>query len=295
MYQKKIIITYLINCERLYELKNIYFNIIKLKQEEGILNKFFITENYTEYTFKKINKTTKILIQLIGAFNYDWPTLYIGKYSKRFSNPYQFFIAPNETIPKIVINGANFFLKVDYVDNDIELHSKIFNSNKDFNITSEKSEIYKLKIRPLFYNENIQYTIHACNFFIYHFFNFIHVTEEKFYFERFFENFGEITINTTFVKKSSDVFDYTLDLTDKIDSSYKYFIIIEKDLKTGFFSYYKIQECQYKKKKSYTILIVSIIISIIVVLVINAIIFIIERRKKDKNELHFEEREMLVK
>ena len=47
----------------------IYFNIIKYKQEEGILNKLFLANNYSEYKFGGINKTTKILIQAFTSYD----------------------------------------------------------------------------------------------------------------------------------------------------------------------------------------------------------------------------------
>ena len=53
----------------------------------------------------------------------------------------------------------------------------------------------------------------------------------------------------TFVKKSSDVFEYTFDLRDKINSSYTNFMVIAKDLKTGYASNYMAQTCDYKGKK----------------------------------------------
>ena len=286
-------LTYLMNCQKNNEVSNIFYNIIKLKQEDGILNEFFLTGNYTEYKFKKTNKTTKILIQVIGEFvypNYDYPTLYIGKYSQRFYDFSQFFVAPNETIPKIVINGVKTLLKVNYVENDIDLYSKIFHPNNDFNISSEESEIYKLKIRPLFYNEDIQYTIHAYTYID------LYGENQKFNYERLFENFGDITVNTTFVKKSSDVFEYTFDLTGKINSSYQYFIIIAKDLKTGYVLKSKELTCNYKEKKNNTtLIIVSVVVSFIVVLAIIAIILILRRRKKNEYELNIEEHEMLIK
>ena len=288
-------LTFLMNCQQYYGLNPILFHIIKLKQEDGILNIFFSTGTYTEYKFKKTNKTTKILIQLIGKLNYiknEYPTLHIGKYSRKIYDFSHLFVVSNEIIPKIVINGANIVLKINYIEKDIDLHSKILNSNKDFNITSEEAEIYKLKIRPLFYNEDIQYTIHAYTSYI-----FLFGEKEKYYSERLYENFGDISVNTTFVKKSLDVFEYTLDLTDKINSSYQNFIIIAKDLKTGYASYYTVQTCDYKKKdnSNTTLIVVSVVVSVIVVFAVVVTIFILRRRKKDKNELNVEEREMLMK
>ena len=290
-------LTYLINCNHPNVLTNIFYNIKKLKQEDGILDKFFLTGNYTEYKFKKTTKTTKILIQLIGKFHdpeYDFPILYIGKFSKRFHYFSQFFVAPNETIPKIIINGVNILLKVNYFENDIDLRKKILNRNTGFSISSEESEIYKLKINPLFYNEDIQYTIHAYKYI------YLYGEKEKFYFERLFENFGNITVNITFVKKSSDVFEFTFDLTGKINSSYENFIIIAKDLKTGYINDYEEKTCFYKEKdnnnnKNTALIIVSVVVSIIIILAIIATIFILRRRKKNKDELNINEREMLTK
>ena len=88
-------LTYLMNCQKGRITSNILFNIIKLNEEDGILNKFFLTGTYTEYKFKKTNKTTKILIQVIGEFDYpfdDYPSLYIGKYSLRFYYVSQIFM-----------------------------------------------------------------------------------------------------------------------------------------------------------------------------------------------------------
>ena len=204
-------------------------------------------------------------------------------------------MASNEIIPKIVINGVNVVLKVNYIENDIDLHSKIFNRNNYFSISSEESGIYKLKIWPLFYNEDIQYTIHA---YIYMYLN---GEKRKFYFERLFQNFGNITVNTTFIKNSSAAFNFTFDLSGKINFSYQYFIIIAKDLKTGYVNNYREQSCYYKEKdnnndnKNTTLIIVSVVVSVIVVLAFTAIIFILRRRKKIKNELNIEEREMLMK
>ena len=290
-------LTYLINCKHPNQVENILYNIRKLKQSDGILDEFFSTRTYTEYKFKKTNKTTKILIQLIGYFDdpaYDYPVLYIGKYSKRFNSFSQFVVASNGIIPKIVINGVNIILKVNYVENDINLKKKISNKNIDFNISSEESGIYKLKIRPLFYNEDIQYTIHT-----YTYIN-LYGEKKKYYYERLFKNFGNITINTTFIKKSSDVFEYTFDLAGKINSSYKDFIIVAKDLKTGYINNYREQTCYYKEKennnnKHTTLIVVSVVVSIIVVLAIIAIFFILRIRKKDNNELIVEEHEMLMK
>ena len=288
-------LTYLMNCQQRYDTRNIWFNIMKLKQEDGILDKFFLTGTYTEYKFKKTTNTTKILIQVIGEFDYpyyDYPSLYIGKYSRRFSYFSQIFVTSNDIVPKIVINGADILLRVNYVENNMDLHSKIFNPNTDFTISSGESWIYKLKIKPLFYNEDIQYTIHA-----YTIYNILYGEKEKFYSERLFDNFGGITVNTTFVKKSSDDFDYTFDLTGKINSSYKNFIIIAKDLKTGYVNNYKAQVCEYNDKggHNYTVIIVSVVVSAIVILAVIAIIFILRRRKRDKNELNIEEHEMLMK
>ena len=288
-------LTYLMNCQKGRITSNILFNIIKLNEEDGILNKFFLTGTYTEYKFKKTNKTTKILIQVIGEFDYpfdDYPSLYIGKYSQRFYYFSQIFMISNDIVQKIIINGIDIVLKINYIESDSEIHSKIMNSNIDFNISSEESEIYKLKIKPLFYNEDIQYTIHA-----YTIFNILYGKKEKYYSERLYENFGDISVNTAFVKKSSDVFDYTFDLTDKINSSYTNFMVIAKDLKSGYTINYIAQKCDYKEKKdnNTTLIIVSVVVSVIIVLAVIAIIFILRRRKKNKNELNIEEHEMLMK
>ena len=170
------------------------------------------------------------------------------------------------------------------------------NSNNEFTIFSEESEIYKLKIKPLFYNEDIQYTIHA-----YTIFNILYGEKEKYYSERLYENFGDISVNTTFVKKSSDFFEYTFDLRDKINSSYTNFMVIAKDLKTGYASNYMAQTCDYNEKKdnnnkNTTLIIVSVVVSVFVVLAVIVIIFILRRRRKKENiELNIEEHEMLVK
>ena len=100
--------------------------------------------------------------------------------------------------------------------------------------------------------------------------------------------------------RSSDVFEYTFDLAGKINSSYKDFIIVAKDLKTGYINNYREQTCYYKEKennnnKQNTLIVVSVVVSVIVVLAIIAIIIILKIIKKDNNELNIEEHEMLMK
>ena len=74
-------------------------------------------------------------------------------------------------------------------------------------------------------------------------------------------------------------------------------MVIAKDLKTGYASYYTVQTCDYKEKdnSNTTLIVVSGVVSVIVVFAVVVTIFILRRRKKDKNELNVEEREMLMK
>ena len=90
---------YLVNCYKSYKANIIYFDVIKYKQKVGILNKFFLANNYTEYKFNKLNKTATILIQVIASFTYytkdELPTLYLGKYAINLENAYYIFTVSN--------------------------------------------------------------------------------------------------------------------------------------------------------------------------------------------------------
>ena len=253
-FEKDNNLTFLMFCHKYSINEKFYYNIIKYRQENGILNKFFLTNNYTEYKFDKLTKTTKILIQIIPYPSYskdEYPSLYFGKYVKELYNYNHIFVASNEIIPKIVINEADLVLSVNYLDNDIDVQSRISKSRTDYNITSEKSGIYKLRITPFLYNEEIKYVIHSFNYLIY--LISFERGKKNFYYERLFENFGGISINSSFVRNASDIFEYTFDVKDKINSSFKYFTIVAKDLKTGFSTYFEIKFCDYieeEKKKN---------------------------------------------
>ena len=296
-FEKDNNLTFLMFCHKHPIGKKFYYNIIKYKRKNGILNKFFLTNNYTEYKFDKLTKTTKILIQIITYPNYlkdEYPSLYIGKYAKKLYNYNHIIVASNEIVPKIVINEVDIVLSINYLDNDIDVQSRISKSKADYNITSEKSGIYNLRITPFLYNEEIKYIIHSFDYLIY----LLPFEKEKrnFYYERLFENFGGITINTSFVRNASDIFEYTFDAKDKINSSFKYFTIVAKDLKTGFSSYFEIKTCDYieEDKKKNTLTIVLISVSVFTFLAMVLIIYIIKRRKKQK-EIKIEEQEMLMK
>jgi len=169
-FEKDNNLTFLMFCHKHPIGKKIYYNIIKYKRKNGILNKFFLTNNYTEYKFDKLTKTTKILIQIITYPNYlkdEYPSLYIGKYAKKLYNYNHIIVASNEIVPKIVINEVDIVLSINYLDNDIDVQSRISKSNNYYNITSEKSGIYKLRITPFLYNEEIEYVIHTFNHMIY--------------------------------------------------------------------------------------------------------------------------------
>ena len=285
-------LTYLIHCYY-YSIKPIYFNIIKLKQDEGILDKFFLTEKYAEYKFPKVTKSTQLLIQLHGSISYikdDMPLLYIGNHVselERYSA--NIIFVSNGSLPKILINGEEMALKVSYINNEVDLYSRINGINKGFNITSEESGIYKLSIKPLLYNENIQYIIHACT-------NYDILDVKKiFYYQRIMENFGDISINTTFVKNSGDVFDYTFNIKGKIDSSYEYFILVAKDIKTGYAEISGFRQCSYNYKNNNTNLIVILIpVLFVVIIVIIVIIYLIMRIKKNKNEFNIDDQGKLI-
>ena len=59
-------------------------------------------------------------------------------------------MASNEIVPKIVINEVDIVLSINYLDNDIDVQSRISKSKAYYNITSEKSGIYNLRITPFF-------------------------------------------------------------------------------------------------------------------------------------------------
>ena len=286
-------LTYLMFCHNHILDEKFYYNIVKYKQENGIISKFFLTNNYTEYKFDKLDKTTKILIQIktyLRVSKDEYPSIYIGKYVKKLSNYNHIVVASNEIIPKIVINSVDIVLSVNYIDNDIDVQSRISKSNNYYNITSEKSGIYKLRITPFLYNEEIEYVIHTFNHMIY-----FEGEKKNFYYERLFENFGGNSINTSFVRNASDIFEYTFDAKDKINSSFIYFTIVAKDIKTGYASYFEVKTCDYiEEEKNNTLTIVLVSVSIFIFLAIVITIFIVKRRKNQK-EYKLEEQEMLMK
>jgi hypothetical protein len=106
------------------------------------------------------------------------------------------------------------------------------------------------------------------------------------------ENFGDISINTTFVKNSGDVFDYTFNIKGKIDSSYEYFILVAKDIKTGYTEISGFRQCSYNYKNNNTNLIVILIPVLFVVIIV--IIYLIMRIKKNKNEFNIDDQGKLI-
>ena len=285
-------LTYMYSCEKIHAT-NIKFDIVELKQEVGILNKFFLTNNYTEYIFPLINITTKIIIQDISQFEFikeEYPKLYIGNYKTSINDRSIIIAASNGTIPKIVIYGVNTALKVNYIEKDADFFSEISESSKKFTISSNESGIYKLNIRPLLYNEDIKYIIHAIK-------NYpdLYGTNKKYYSEKIIENFGDISLNSTFIKKSSDVFEYTFNISDKITSEYDKFMFVAEDIKTGYILISDVELCSYiKNENNYTTLII-ILVSVFVVLIIAiVVIFILLRRRRNKIKSNSEEKEMLT-
>ena len=288
-------LTYVFYCQHQYPETNTFFNIIKLKQEKGILDKFFRAKNYTEYKFDKITKKTKILFQIKGYFSTlkdEKPSLYIGDYAIYISTASNYYIlaASKDMIPKVVMSGTDLVLKVSYLDNDIDIYSRISESKDGFNITSDESGIYKLSIMPLLYNENIKYIIHACPFDEDFFYD-----NAKYIYERTFENFGDITINTTFTKNSSDVFEYTFSPGDKINNSYTLFILIAKDLRTGYTVFSGKKNCNYiyKESKDYTTLIIILASGFVFLVLLVVIIICCKKRRKRKSEEIYEAQELL--
>ena len=275
-------LTYVISCYYYHTKDPIYFNIIKLKQNEAILDKFFLTEKFSEYKFPLITKPTQLLIQIFGYFNHledNMPLLYIGNHIKKLERYANIIFVPNGTFPQIVINGEAMALKVSYINNEVDIYSRINARNRGFDISSGESGIYELSIKPLLYDENIHYTIHACiNGDIYN-------TKEISFYQRIIENFGNISINTTFIKNSLDVFNYTFNAEDKINSSYNYFILVAKDIKTGYTVISGANYCNYNYyKKNNTTLIIILISAFIILAIVVIIIFVLKRRKNRNNK-----------
>ena len=107
--------------------------------------------------------------------------------------------------------------------------------------------------------------------------------------------FGDITINTTFTKNSSDVFEYTFSPGDKINSSYTLFILVAKDLRTGYTVFAGKKNCNYiyKESKDYTTLIIILASGFVFLVLLVVIIICCKKRRKRKSEEITEAQELL--
>ena len=246
--------------------------------------------------FSGITKTTKILIQTFtdyDTYKDEIPSIVVGNYAYKLFQwgIKRIIVTPKESIPKVIINGKDLILKVNYIDDNIDFGIDFLSSMLDLNVTTEKSGIYKLIIEPLLYNENIKYTIHIFNYTV-------KITGETSHYnsQKIIENFGDITINETFVKNSSGFFEYTFDVEDKITSSYNYFIFVAEDLKTGLIKFSYIKQCNYlyKDNSNTTLIIILVSVFLIIVIAIVVIIIIIRKRKKNKKKLNIEEQEQFL-
>ena len=113
----------------------------------------------------------------------------------------------------------DIYIKINYIDDLLDYsniidYNKIFQSSiKNFNISFDSKGIFKFIIEPFILNEDIKYIIHLFN-------KSSGIKDSNGnlnnYYEEIFENFGDLSINQTFIKKSSEIFEYDFNV-GKID------------------------------------------------------------------------------
>ena len=292
-------ITFLIICQTSRDIKS--FNIKTIKKDKGILNKVFHIKKYTEYTFPEITKESIILIQQINSLSNNIHSSFsISSYERNINEEFSIFKGYIGSIPKLMNKGEeDIYIKINYIDDLLDYsniidYNKIFQSSiKNFNISFDSKGIFKFIIEPFIINEDIKYIIHLFN-------KSSGIKDNKGslnnYYEEIFENFGDLSINQTFIKKSSEIFEYDFNV-GKIDLSYNRFFVIGIDLKTGFIHKYKIKEYNYKYEdnnednkeeggiKTWLLILIIVLSAIILILIVFFIVKAIRRKNsiEEKN------------
>ena len=279
-------LTYIILCHSYYANTNLTVNIKSLKKETGILNKVFYVNNYTEYIFPAIWNKSLISIQ---TFDYKFtssvePFLSISNYGRYITYESEIFRGNIGEIPKLFIDKKEYYMIVNYIDYLYEFNYDLHVSS--FNISFDGKNTLTFSIIPFIKNEPIKYIIHIYK-------GSMNLGKQNKY-ENLVENFGEITINQSFIKTESNIFEYKY-IIGKIDVSYKNFVIVGKGMNSGYIYYYNSQEFNLDYKPDYTLIIVlPIVIVILIGGGILAFVLIRRRKKININDNNSKEKEFLL-
>ena len=281
-------LTYIILCRNYayYANTNLTVNIKSLKKETGILNKVFYVNNYTEYIFPAIWNKSLISIQ---TFDYKFtssvePFLSISNYGRYITYESEIFRGNIGEIPKLFIDKKEYYMIVNYIDYLYEFNYDLHVSL--FNISFDGKNTLTFSIIPFIKNEPIKYIIHIYK-------DSMNLGKQNKY-ENLVENFGEITINQSFIKTESNIFEYKY-IIGKIDVSYKNFVIVGKGMNSGYIYYYSIKEFNLDYKSDYTLIIVlPIVIVILIGGGILAFVLIRRRKKININDNNSKEKEFLL-
>jgi len=279
-------LTYIIFCHSDYPYINFAVNIKSLKKEKGILNKIFYANNYNEYIFPSIGNKSLISIQ---KFDYHdtssvEPFLSISNYGRYITYNSVIFRGNVGEIPKLFIDKKEYYMIVNYIDYLYEFNYDLYVSS--FNISFDGKDTLTFSIMPFIKNEPIKYIIHIYK-------GNMNLGKQNKY-ENLVENFGEITINQSFTKTESNIFEYKY-VIGKIDISYKNFVIVGKGMISGYIYYYYAQEFNLDYKPDYTLIIVlPIVIVILIGGGILAFVLIRRRKKTNINDNNSKEKEFLL-
>ena len=293
IFESESNLTYYIYCICRYY--NFSFNVKILKKQAGILDRVFLATKYTEYIFPEISNKSLILVQSIGNFERSIygnkePILSISNYDlelniyDRYLELYDYLIRSSKgEIPKLVIKANEYYLKLDYINYLNKLNDVKF--LKYYNISFDGKDTLTFSIFPFVKNEPIKYTIHIYNesLKLWDIYN-----SYDYYSEKLNENYGEITINQTFIKNESNAFEYKMNV-GKINLSSDRCVIVGKVLNTGYIYYYNTEifhfqnKSEIKKNQNYLTIILIVIFAILIIIALLAFFIIRKRRRRNNN------------
>ena len=272
-------LTYLVYCK---DVKYLSFNVTIMEKEEGILNEVFLAKKYKKYSFPTISNNNIILIQILSYNYYSSAYFSISNYNAYTKYKTQLYMGSKGDIPKLLIKNEDIFVKITYIDQIVDV--SIISTS--YNLSFDGKDTFIFSIKPLILNKPIKYTIHIINKNLdlctkYN----MHINN---YFLEIYNNFGGLTINQTFTKNESNIFQYKFNVGKIDNTSYQKFEIIAMDLETGYLKDYGCKILEYKyneenEEKKYYIWILVIIFAILIVIIV--LYFFIRRNRKFKSKL----------
>lgn len=264
-------------------------NIKPLEKKEGIINKIFYAENYTEYIFPQIEQKPLILIQRFNL-NSEYSIFYFSNYERKLERDEEYFWPSKGDIQKLIIQSKRYHLKISYIDS---IYNEEFSDF--FYINFDGKDTLTFFIDPFVKNEVIKYVIHLYND------SFDLMKKESYDYdipEKFVENYGDITINETFYSSDTNIFEHIFKI-GKIDKSYKHCIIIGTVVKTEYCRYYQQRNIYWEyipeKKNNNLLIILLTIFGVLIIIGIVILIIWLRRRKRNNNILVTELPDNLLK